>query len=743
MFWNMMSQFENQQIENLLDKEGVTLSEVLDEDNIVQEVVHRNKKLISYLCRADTLKEMVELVSLDSAYKEVDLEETDEYENIQRRFKRANQVSELLNADNEEVGKTLVESTELLDILMSILKNEETLNPLLASFFSKIFGGLLKHHPEQTWNYLKNKEDLMDDIIKHMQTLGILDFILRMVTCPSENEQVRSEIIDWMVDEELVEKLIDLLNNEQRMNSDVHTYACCALSDLVKILREGSNGEGAARCPLLNRLTQTSTIEKVLAQMVISPIDSSVFAAAATVLSTFLEPVQKLNLYPWEGESLNDQVSYYPSAASTVDVLANHVPRLHSILQNPPDQEPLRLPFGILDPPLGKVRLNIVKLISESIPQKLKSFFTALKETDIINTIIQLFFKYDNNSFLSGYFTTIVTEILKGDFDDELIIRHLFDECELIEKLSEAWFKCREEEKQGLPRKGFMGHIYKILQLIVDYHKLDLDESEDSRPSNEMIRHKLIKEHVSKISDDTLWTNICEELNQVTEIQGRSLGKKKLANCSITHESQPSSAAEDALARYQQKISPDFQCDFGGVDDDTEGDFPSLQNDEILDKDEALDSIGRKSKEDLFNELCAEHENDWITEMEEEGTRTSEEPTSEQPTAVEASKESKDDKNEEKMDTSGSPQSPWGEPAGDPVLAWSNSSTSSSNAKTDNQTSGDGWANFDDADFGQPDRSSSPESAKNSEKMETDTFSTPANNSEGNGDTSKPSNPAE
>ena len=99
------------------------------------------------------------------------------------------------------------------------------------------------------------------------------------------------------------------------------------------------------------------------------------------------------------------------------------------------------------------------------------------------------------------------------------------------------------------------------------------------------------------------------------------------------------------------------------------------------------------------------------------------------------------------MDTSGSPQSPWGEPAGDPVLgnilcvsvlklkfqflAWSNSSTSSSNAKTDNQTSGDGWANFDDADFGQPDRSSSPESAKNSEKMETDTFSTPANNTEG------------
>ena len=129
----------------------------------------------------------------------------------------------MVNADSDEVGKSLVESEDLLDSLMSILKNEEALNPLLASFFSKIFGGLLKHHPEQTWNYLKNKEDLMDDIVKHLATLGILDFIFRLVTCPADNEQVRSEIVEWMVDEELVEKLISLLNSESRRDTGVHT----------------------------------------------------------------------------------------------------------------------------------------------------------------------------------------------------------------------------------------------------------------------------------------------------------------------------------------------------------------------------------------------------------------------------------------------------------------------------------------------------------------------------------------
>ena len=48
--------------------------------------------------------------------------------------------------------------------------------------------------------------------------------------------------------------------------------------------------------------------------------------------------------------------------------------------------------LGLLDPPLGKVRLHIVRLVSESIPQKVKLFFNAIKETNLIETIIGLFF---------------------------------------------------------------------------------------------------------------------------------------------------------------------------------------------------------------------------------------------------------------------------------------------------------------------------------------------------------------
>ena len=69
------------------------VTEVLDEDNLVQEVMHRNSKLISFLCKEETLKEMIDLIVKDSAYEEVSLDDTDRYEEIQRRFKRANQAT--------------------------------------------------------------------------------------------------------------------------------------------------------------------------------------------------------------------------------------------------------------------------------------------------------------------------------------------------------------------------------------------------------------------------------------------------------------------------------------------------------------------------------------------------------------------------------------------------------------------------------------------------------------------------
>ena len=88
-------------------------------------------------------------------------------------------------------------------------------------------------------------------------------------------------------------------------------------------------------------------VSLVIAQMLVSPIDSSVFASAASVLSTYMEKVQRVNLYPWADDSAPEFVSYYASAAPAVQVLSHHVPRLLKILHDPPTEPPITLPSGL------------------------------------------------------------------------------------------------------------------------------------------------------------------------------------------------------------------------------------------------------------------------------------------------------------------------------------------------------------------------------------------------------------
>ena len=101
-----------------------------------------------------------------------------------------------------------------------------------------------------------------------------------------------------------------------------------------------------------------------------------------------------------------------------------------------------------------------------------------------------IFQKYDNNSFLSGYVHQIVYDIFECDFDDEIIISHLLDDCQVIEKFSDAWSKNTENEKEGKARKGYMGHLYNILKLLMHLSELHNDDDEE-HSQNQMTRNKV------------------------------------------------------------------------------------------------------------------------------------------------------------------------------------------------------------------------------------------------------------
>jgi hypothetical protein len=51
---------------------------------------------------------MLDYITKDCGYQEISMENMEEFKTKQLRFKRAHQVTELLNADNEAISKALI-----------------------------------------------------------------------------------------------------------------------------------------------------------------------------------------------------------------------------------------------------------------------------------------------------------------------------------------------------------------------------------------------------------------------------------------------------------------------------------------------------------------------------------------------------------------------------------------------------------------------------------------------------------
>lgn len=96
------------------------------------------------------------------------------------RFKYANIACEILTCDVGAVSDALVSNETLLNKLYYFIEPEKELNPLLASFYSKLMGLLFAKRTEIVFESYKNK-DFIGLLINHIQTSAIMDLILKLI----------------------------------------------------------------------------------------------------------------------------------------------------------------------------------------------------------------------------------------------------------------------------------------------------------------------------------------------------------------------------------------------------------------------------------------------------------------------------------------------------------------------------------------------------------------------------------
>ncbi|KAM5173521.1 serine/threonine-protein phosphatase 6 regulatory subunit 2 isoform 3-T14 [Callospermophilus lateralis] len=490
MFWKFDLNTTSH-VDKLLDREQVTLQELMDEDDILQECKAQNRKLLDFLCRPQCMEELVSLITQDPP---LDMEE-------KVRFKYPNTACELLTCDVPQISDRLGEDESLLSLLYDFLDQEPPLNPLLASFFSKTIGNLIARKTEQVITFLKKKDKFISLVLKHMGTSALMDLLLRLVSCV-EPAGLRQEVLHWLNEEKIIQRLVELIHPHQ--DEDRQSNASQALCDIVRLGRDQSSQlpEALEPDPLLTTLESQDCVEQLLKNMFDGEQTESCLVSGTQVLLALLEPRRAGT------EGLVDSFSQgleRPHAVSS-SVLHGIEPRLkdfHQLLLHPPKKKAILTTVGVLEEPLGSARLHGARLVAALLHADTPSIHQELCRLSTMDLLLDLFFKYTWNNFLHFQVELCIAAILSHAAPEEraeaqgshsrveapqgsgngnrslethqpiaklpenTMVTHLFQKCCLVQRILEAWEANDHAQAAGGMRRGNMGHLTRIANAVV------------------------------------------------------------------------------------------------------------------------------------------------------------------------------------------------------------------------------------------------------------------------------------
>ncbi|XP_013364694.1 PREDICTED: serine/threonine-protein phosphatase 6 regulatory subunit 1 isoform X1 [Chinchilla lanigera] len=475
MFWKF-DLHTSSHLDTLLEREDLSLPELLDEEDVLQECKVVNRKLLDFLLQPPHLQAMVAWVTQEPPASGEE----------RLRYKYPSVACEILTSDVPQINDALGADESLLNRLYGFLQSSDSLNPLLASFFSKVMGILINRKTDQLVSFLRKKDDFVDLLLRHIGTSAIMDLLLRLLTCV-ERPQLRQDVFTWLNEEKIVQRLIEQIHPSKDDNQ--HSNASQSLCDIIRLSREQmmQGQDSPEPDQLLATLEKQETIEQLLSNMFEGEPSQSVLVSGIQVLLTLLEPrrprsesVTMSNFF----SSVDGQLELLAqgaldSAVSSMGALHALRPQLahfHQLLLEPLQLEPLQMTWGSLAPPLGNTRLHVVKLLASALSANDAALTQELLALDVPNTMLDLFFHYVFNNFLHTQVEVCVSTMLSlgppPNSSSETpgrnpVLKHLLQHCRLVERILTSWEENDRVQSGGGPRKGYMGHLTRVANALV------------------------------------------------------------------------------------------------------------------------------------------------------------------------------------------------------------------------------------------------------------------------------------
>ena len=219
MFWRFGGYANISTIDTILDKPDVSLEEVLDESDLIQELKQHNTKLIEYLRDDNVLQRLLDYVVASSlpgleveaqddeeqeeedprkktfspvrslslgrgkdikTKKQEDREELEKAEKTRQKY--AYVACEILSSETWSIIEALMENQASLRKFWEFLRREPPLDPVTAGYFTKVNETLLDKKTEETLAFVKSLEEIVSVMLKHVDCPMVMDLLLKIIS---------------------------------------------------------------------------------------------------------------------------------------------------------------------------------------------------------------------------------------------------------------------------------------------------------------------------------------------------------------------------------------------------------------------------------------------------------------------------------------------------------------------------------------------------------------------------------
>ncbi|KAJ1726051.1 sporulation-induced protein, partial [Coemansia biformis] len=273
MLWRFGLQHASN-IDKLLDKEDLTLEEVLNDMDLMQEIREQNPKVISYLVQPHNMKQMVDYIATEEFFKFAKMASTAAEVLCSHSIAFADALvaeyvpRDLIDSDEEssdnedrppaasasaaagpgssslsppDAAAAIAEASpalpppprqRLLDQLWGIMRlSAGQVDAGQATLFSRVMCCLLQRKPYQTLDFIRAQDGAVAQFLEHLAMSPIVDLLLKVISL--EELDSGPGVTAWLSERRLVPMLVDRMAPD--WDPETHSLAAQVLLDIIAI----------------------------------------------------------------------------------------------------------------------------------------------------------------------------------------------------------------------------------------------------------------------------------------------------------------------------------------------------------------------------------------------------------------------------------------------------------------------------------------------------------------------------